>query len=145
MSHYCIHVGVGLSELIILISMENVPTVYPNKYSLDYLPTQFRYRYNVYRCRGVYWYKSNVNISWITKKAFDLQVFLCVISSAEFCSPGLVDTWRFSKNTRSIDRQFTWKNRSGSFTLTHNPTKFHGHWRCETGDVLFSEYNVITW
>ena len=62
MFHYHIDVGTGLSELIILISIDNVPTLYPNKYSLNYIPTQFRYRYDVYRYRGVYQYESNVNI-----------------------------------------------------------------------------------
>ena len=37
----------GLSELIILISIDNVPTLYQNKYSennrVNCLPTQFRY------------------------------------------------------------------------------------------------------
>ena len=57
-------------------------------------------------------------IFWITKKAFDFRAFLCLISSTEFC---------------------------GSFTLTHNPIKFVGHWGCETGDALFCKCNVITW
>ena len=35
------HVGIGLSALIIFISIDNVPTLYPNKYSLNNLPTQF--------------------------------------------------------------------------------------------------------
>ena len=56
------YVGIGVSELIILISIDNVHTLYPNKYSLNYLPTQFRYRYDVYRYRDVYRYESNVNI-----------------------------------------------------------------------------------
>ena len=47
--------------------------------------------------------------------------------------------WRFSKSMRSLDRQVTSRSRWGSFTLTHNPTKFDGHWRFEIG------YNVITW
>ena len=41
------------------------------------------------------------------------------------------------------DRQVTWKSRCGLFTLTHNPTNVNGHWRCETGDAHFDEYNVI--
>ena len=35
------HVGIGLSALIIFISIDNVPTLNPNKYSLNNLPTQF--------------------------------------------------------------------------------------------------------
>ena len=62
MFHYHIHVGTGVSELIILISIDNVSTLYPNKYSLNYLPTQFRHRYDIYRHRDVYRYESNVNI-----------------------------------------------------------------------------------
>ena len=68
-----------------------------------------------------------------------------MISPTEFCSPALVNTWRFSKSTWLLDRQFTWKGRRGSFTLTHNSTKFDCHWRSETGDAPFCEYNVITW
>ena len=52
----------GLSELIILIFIDNVPTLYSNKYSLNCLPTQFRYQYDVYRYCSVYRYESNVNI-----------------------------------------------------------------------------------
>ena len=66
-----------------------------------------------------------------------MWVFLCLISPTEFCSLALVDTWRFSKSPRSLDQQFTWKSRWGSFTLTHNRTKFDGHCRCETGDTPF--------
>ena len=35
--------------------------------------------------------------------------------------------------------------RVGSFAQTHNSTQFDGdgHWRCETGDAPFCEYNVI--
>ena len=62
MFHYYIHVGTGLSELITLISIDNVPTLYPKKYGLNYSPTQFRYRDDVYRYRGLYRYESNVNI-----------------------------------------------------------------------------------
>ena len=45
------------SELIILISIDNVPTMYQNKYNennrVNYLPTQFRYLENgVYRCES---------------------------------------------------------------------------------------------
>ena len=58
MFHYHIHVGLGLSELIILRSIDNVPTLYPNKYNLNYLPTQSGYRSEVYRYR----YESSVNI-----------------------------------------------------------------------------------
>ena len=80
MFHYHIHVGIGLSELITLISIGDVPTLYLNKCSLNYLPTQFRYRYyrdvyryrHVYRYRDVYRHESNVNIFLITKIAFDL-------------------------------------------------------------------------
>ena len=43
-----------------------------------------------------------------------------------------------------LDRQGTWNSRWNLFPLTHNPTKFNGHWRCETGDIHFYEYNVIT-
>ena len=68
MFHYHIHVGIGLSELITLISIGDVPTLYLNKCSLNYLPTQFRYRYY----RDVYRHESNVNIFLITKIAFDL-------------------------------------------------------------------------
>ena len=56
-----------------------------------------------------------------------------------------MDTWHFSKSTWSLDRQVTWKSRWSLFILTHNPTKFNGHCRCETGDAHFCEYNVITW
>ena len=31
----------------------------------------------------------------------------------------------------------------GRFALTHNPTKFDGNWRCETGDAPLYKYNVI--
>ena len=41
MFHNHIHVGIALSELIILISVDNVPTLYPNKHSLNYLPTHW--------------------------------------------------------------------------------------------------------
>ena len=68
-----------------------------------------------------------------------------MLSPAEFCRPALVDTWRFSKSTRLLDRQFTSKRRWGSFTLTYKPTKFDGHWHCKTGDAPFWEYHVITW
>ena len=44
-----------------------------------------------------------------SKKAFDLRVFLCLISPPEFYSLALVDTWRFSRCTRSLDRQVTWR------------------------------------
>ena len=57
------------------------------------------------------------------KKAFDLWVFLCL----------------------DIFSWITWKSRWALLTLTHNPTKFNGHWRCETGDAHFCKYNVITW
>ena len=35
--------------------------------------------------------------------------------------------------------------RVGRFARTHNSTQFDGdgHWRCETGDAPFCEYNVI--
>ena len=39
MFHYRIHVGIGLSELIMLRSIDNVPILYLNKYSLNYLPS----------------------------------------------------------------------------------------------------------
>ena len=101
-----------------------------------------------------YWYLLN------TKKAFDLWVFLCLISAPEFYDLALVDTWRFSKYTWSLDQQVTRKSRQGRFTLTHNPAKINCHWRCETGDAplwlvvialakveikLFFAYHVITW
>ena len=44
-----------------------------------------------------------------SKKAFDLRVFLCLISPPEFYSLALVDTWRFSRCTWSLDRQVTWR------------------------------------
>ena len=69
-------------------------------HSLNFLPTQFRYRYDVYRYRDVYRHEWNVNIFWITKISFDLSVFLCLICPAEFCSPRLVDTWRFPKRKK---------------------------------------------
>ena len=54
-----------------LISIDNVPTLYQNKYSrVNYLPTQFRYLES-----GEYRYEANTNIFWITEKAFDLWVF----------------------------------------------------------------------
>ena len=47
--HYHIHVRTVLPELIILmIFIDNVPTLYQDKYSeknrINYLPAQFRYR-----------------------------------------------------------------------------------------------------
>ena len=78
-------------------------------------------------------------------KAFGLWVFLCLISPAEFCGFELVDTWRLSKSTWSLVGQVTWKSRWGSFIQTHNPTKFDDHWRFDTGDAPFCEYNMITW
>ena len=66
----------------------------------------------------------------------DISMFDCL---------GLVDTWRFSKRKCSLDGQVTWKSRWGPFTLTHNPIRFNGNWRCETGDAPFCKYNVITW
>ena len=74
-----------------------------------------------------------------------MRVFPYLISLAEFCGLALVDTWRFSKSTWSLDRQVTWNSRWAPFTLTHNPTKFDGHWGCETWDAPFYKYNVITW
>ena len=74
-----------------------------------------------------------------------MWVFLCLISPAEFYGLTLVDIWRFLKCTWPPDRQVTWKSRWGPFTLTHNPTNFNCHWRCETGDPPFCENNVITW
>ena len=76
-----------------------------------------------------------------------MWVFQCLISPTEFCGLELVDTWLFSKITWLIDWQVTWgwQVRWGSFTLTHNLTKFDDHWHCETGDAPFCEYNVITW
>ena len=44
-----------------------------------------------------------------------------------------------SRSTWSIDRQVTRNNRWGSFTLTHNPTKFDYHWHWETGMHLFDD------
>ena len=79
------------------------------------------------------------------KKAFDLWVFLCLISPTEFCGLALAETWRFSKSMWSLDRQVTWKSRWGTFTITHNLTKFKCHWRCENWDAPFYEYNLITW
>ena len=79
------------------------------------------------------------------KKSFWLvsfSMFFYVLG--EFCDLALVDTWRFSKSTWSLDREGTWKSRWGLLTLTHNPTKFNGHWRCETRDAHFYEYNAIT-
>ena len=81
----------------------------------------------------------------MTKKAFDLWVFLFLISPAEFCSLALVDAWDFSKSRWSLDQQVTWKSRWGSFTLTYNPTKFDGHWCCEIGDAPFCEFSIIIW
>ena len=52
------------------------------------------------------------------KKAFDLWIFLCLISPTEFCGFALVDTWRFSKSSWSLDRQVTWKSRLSLFALT---------------------------
>ena len=127
-------------ELIILISIDNIPTLYQNKCNknnrINYLSTEFRYLYSgVYRC------ESNVNIFWITKNAFNLWDFLCLISPVEFCGLALVDTRRFSKITWSLDWQVAWKNRWDPFTLTHSPSMSNGHWRCE----IFCKYNVITW
>ena len=100
MFHYHIHVRTGLFELIIMISIDNVPTLYQNKYNksnrVNYLPTPFRYlESRVYRCE---W---NVNTFWITKNAFDFWVFLCLMSQAEFCGLALVDTWRSSQITKA--------------------------------------------
>ena len=53
----------------------------------------------------------------MTKKVYDLWVFLCLISPAAFCSFLLVDPWRFPKSTWSLDRQVTWKSRWGLSTL----------------------------
>ena len=135
MFHYNIHVPRGLSELIVLISIDNVPALCQNKYSknnrVNYLPTQISLKIFLKWCISMW---SKFNIFWITKKAFDLWVFLCMIS-AEFCYLALVDTWRFSKSTWSLNRQVTWKSRWGPFTLTHNPNNFDGHWCYETGDA----------
>ena len=76
----------------------------------------------------------NVPALYQNKYSNNSRVNYCLISPSEFCGIALVDTWRFSKST--------WRSRWGSFTLTHNPTKFNGHWRCETGDVLFAN---IAW
>ena len=87
---------------------------------------------------------------WITKKAFDLWVFLFLVSPADWCGLALVDTWHSSKSTWSLDRQVTWKSRWSCFTLTHNPTKFNDHWRCELEMHLFanitrSHGRWVTW
>ena len=74
-----------------------------------------------------------------------MWVFLCLISPVTFFGLVLEDTWRFSKCTWSLDRQVTWKSRWGPFTLTHDPTSFNCHSRCETGNAPFCKYNVITW
>ena len=93
----------------------------------------------------------NVNQMLITfeyKKSFWFVSFsMFDISSWDTCGLALVDTWRFSKSTWSLDRLVIWKSRWGPFFLTHNSTKFNGHWRCEMviGDAPFYEYNVITW
>ena len=61
MFYYHIDLCTGLSELIILISIDYVPTLYQHKNSksnrVNCLPTQFRYFQN-----SVYQGGSNVNI-----------------------------------------------------------------------------------
>ena len=59
-----------------------------------------------------------INIFWITKKAFGLWIFLCLISP-ESCKATWVHTRRFSKSTWSRDQQVTWKSRWGPFILTY--------------------------
>ena len=82
------------------------------------------------------------------KKAFDLWVFLCSISPAEFCGLALVDTWRFSKSTWSIDRQVAWKSRWGLFTLNHNPAMVIDAVKLEMHlftNITWSHDRWVTW
>ena len=65
--------------------------------------------------------------------------------SSWVCGLTLVDTWRFSKSTWSLDRQVIWKSRWGPPYPNSKPYQVNGHWRCETGGALFCEYKVITW
>ena len=145
MLHYHIHVRRGLSELIILISIDNVPTLYQNKHSknnsLNYLPAQFRYLQS-----GVYWCESNVNIFWITLKAFNLWVFLCLISPAEFCGFASMDTWHFSKaHDHLIDNRWvTWLRDCGQLNLSHTLLKLVAIVLVKLEIKHFSECHVIT-
>ena len=82
------------------------------------------------------------------KKAFDLWVFLYFISPAEFCGLALVDAWRFSKSTWSLDRQVTWKSRWGPFTLNHDPAMVIDVAKLEMHlftNVMWSHGRWVTW
>ena len=122
MFYYHIHVHARPSELILLISINSPHTI----------PEQI-------------WLKSKDISMWIKfkyglnkKKAFDLWAFLTLIYPAEFCDLALVDTWRSQKG-QSLNLRVTRKSRWRLFTLNHNPTKFNGHWRCETEDAHFCD------
>ena len=90
---------------------------------------------------NVYRYNSNTNFSELYKKSW--RVFLCLVFPAEFCSLAAVKIYYFLKITWLCDRWVMISSRWGPLTLTHNPTKFGGHWHCGCGNSFFFENHVI--
>ena len=71
------------------------------------------------------------------KKSFWFVIFsMFDISSWVLLSFELVDTWHFSKSTITWSTSYL-KEYEAPLHPKQSPTKFNGHWRCETGDVHF--------